>query len=45
MSRQRIKVATYEEPKDEKASRDQIKAFATYAETTEVTTKNRGHDI
>ena len=28
-----------------KASRDQIKAYATYAETTEVATENRGHDI
>ena len=28
-----------------KESRDQIKAFATYAETTDVTTKNRGRDI
>ena len=28
-----------------KACRDQMKASATYAETTEVAIKNQGHDI
>ena len=52
MSDKRTDVATHngcrdnkKSPQELKASRDQIKASTTYAETTNVATKNRGRDI